>query len=101
MRIPQQFQCAGHIIKVELHDSLDDNRYGAFYDAPGVIKIAKTLTVEDYGKVELTEQQMENTFWHEYFHCCQFFAGERMTEQQAQVYANFMTEFNKTQNLPF
>ena len=101
MNIPQQFQCADHIIKVELHESLNDNRYGAFYDAPGVIKIAKTLNVEDYGKVELTEQQMENTFWHEYFHCCQFFAGEPYSEQQAQVYANFMTEFNKTQNLPF
>ena len=101
MNIPQQFQCADHIIKVELHESLNDNRYGAFYDAPGVIKIAKTLNVEDYGKVELTEQQMENTFWHEYFHCCQFFAGEPYSEQQAQVYANFMNEFNKTQNLPF
>ena len=46
--IPESFECAGHTIKVEMHDELPDNRYGAFYDAPGVIKIAKSLSVEDY-----------------------------------------------------
>ena len=40
--IPESFKCAGHTIKVELHDELPDNRYGAFYDAPCVIKVAKT-----------------------------------------------------------
>lgn len=101
--IPESFECAGHIIKVEMHDELPDNRYGAFYDAPGVIKIAKSLNVEDYGKVELTEHQMMNTFWHEYFHCCQFFAGEKYSETQAQTYANFMCELIKTKQskLPF
>ena len=101
--IPESFECAGHTIKVEMHDELPDNRYGAFYDAPGVIKIAKSLSVEDYGKVELTEQQMMNTFWHEYFHCCQFFAGEKYSETQAQTYANFMCELIKTKHskLPF
>ena len=101
--IPESFECAGHTIKVEMHDILPNNRYGVFYDAPGVIKIAKSLNVEDYGKVELTEQQMMNTFWHEYFHCCQFFAGEKYSETQAQTYANFMCELIKTEQpkLPF
>ena len=76
---------------------------GAFYDAPGVIKIAKTLLVEDFGKVQLTEQQMMNTFCHELVHCFQFFYGDKWSETQAQVYANFMCEFltTKTNNLPF
>ena len=101
--MPESFKCAGHTIKVELHDELPDNRYGAFYDAPGVIKIAKTLTVEDFGKVQLTEQQMMNTFCHELVHCFQFFYGDKWSETQAQVYANFMCEFltTKTNNLPF
>ena len=101
--IPESFKCAGHTIKVELCDELPDNRYGAFYDAPGVIKIAKTLLVEDFGKVQLTEQQMTNTFCHELVHCFQFFYGDKWSETQAQVYANFMCEFltTKTNDLPF
>lgn len=101
--IPESFKCAGHTIKVEMHDKLPNNQYGAFYDAPGVIKIAKTLNVEDYDTVELNELQLENTFWHEYFHCCQFFAGEPYSEERAQVYANFMCELIKTKQskLPF
>lgn len=101
--IPESFECAGHTIKVEMHDELPGNQYGLFYDAPRVIKIARSLNVEDYGRVELTEQQMMNTFWHEYFHCCQFFAGEKYSETQAQTYANFMCELIKTKQskLPF
>ena len=101
--IPTEFKCAGHTIKVELVDQLDDNRYGAFYDAPGVIKVAKSLLVEDYGKVELTELQKINTFFHELIHCFQFFAGEKSLETQAQTYANFMCEFLETKDnkLPF
>lgn len=101
--IPESFECAGHTIKVEMHDKLDNNRYGTFYDAPGVIKIAKTLSVEDYDTVELTEQQILNTFFHEVMHCFQFFAGEKYSETQAQTYANFMCELIKTKQskLPF
>lgn len=101
--IPESFECAGHTIKVEIVDQVSGNRYGAFYDAPGVIKIAKTIDFEDYGEVVLTELQMLNTFWHEYFHCCQFFAGEKYSETQAQTYANFMCELIKTKQskLPF
>ena len=31
MKIPEQFQCAGHTIKVEMHDKLPHNQYGSFY----------------------------------------------------------------------
>lgn len=101
--IPESFECAGQLIQVKIVDQLPGNNYGLFYDTPGVIKIAKFLNVEDYGKVELTERQMMNTFWHEYFHCCQFFAGEEYSETQAQTYANFMCELIKTKQskLPF
>ena len=101
--IPTEFKCAGHTIKVELVDQLDDNRYGAFYDAPCVIKIAKSVLVEDFGKVDFTETQLRNTLFHEIMHCFQFFAGEKCSETQAQVYANFMCEFLETKDnkLPF
>lgn len=96
MKIPEFFECAGHLISVEMHNSLKDNQYGIFYDAPGVIKLAKTLNVEDYGEVKVNDLQLSNTFWHEFFHCCQFFAGEPYSEEKVQVYANFMCEFFKT-----
>lgn len=94
--IPESFKCAGHTIKVEICDELPNNRYGTFHDIPCVIKIARTLFDEDFGKVQLTEQQMMNTFCHELIHCFQFFYGTKMSETEAQVYANFLQEFINT-----
>ena len=39
---------------------------------------------------------MENTLWHEILHAFQFYATTEYDEAQAQVYANFICELNKT-----
>ena len=64
---------------------------------------AKTVDVDDIGKVELTEQQILNTFMHELMHVWQFYFNNHYDEAQAQVFANFMCEYIKTKEnqLPF
>lgn len=101
--IPEKFQCAGFTIQVKLVDKLTDNAYGNYCDATNTISIAKTVDVTDIGKVELTDQQMLNTFMHELVHVWQFYFNNNYDEAQAQVFANFMCEYVKTKEnqLPF
>ena len=102
--IPKQFNCAGFTIKVELEDHLNDNNYGCFCDATNTIKLARTVDVgefENLGKVTLTEQQIQNTFYHELMHVWQFYFNNQYDEAQAQVFANFMSEFIRKKNMPF
>lgn len=93
--IPKQFNCAGFTIKVEIENHLNDNQYGCFCDATNTIKIARTVDVEGT-KVTLTEQQIQNTFYHEIMHVWQFYFNNQYDEAQAQVFANFICEFIKT-----
>lgn len=101
--IPEKFECAGFVINVKLVDKLHNNEYGLYCDATNTISIAKTVDVDDIGKVELTEQQILNTFMHELVHVWQFYFNNRYDEAQAQVFANFMCEYIKTKEnqLPF
>ena len=102
--IPKQFNCAGFTIKVEIEDHLNGNNYGYFCDATNTIKLARTVDVEgaeNIGKVTLTEQQIQNTFYHEVMHVWQFYFNNQYDEAQAQVFANFMSEFIRTKNMPF
>jgi hypothetical protein len=101
--IPEKFECAGFVINVKIVDKLHNNEYGLYCDATNTISIAKTVDVADIGKVELTEQQMLNTFMHELVHVWQFYFNNTYDEAQAQVFANFMCEYIKTKEnqLPF
>lgn len=92
MTIPKEFKCAGFTIKVTIVDSLPDNEYGNFCDATNEIKIARTMKVEDK-VVELTKEQLLNTYLHELWHCFQFYFDNSYSEAQAQTYANFMCEY--------
>lgn len=94
--IPKHFECAGFTIKIEIVDKLKSNNYGQFCDATNTIKIAKTVEIEDEGTVELTEEQRFNTFFHELVHVFQFYYDNEYCEAQAQVFANFLCEYEKT-----
>lgn len=98
MNIPKQFKCAGFTINVVIKDSLEDNSYGNYCDATNTISIAKTVKVNDK-VIKLTERQMFNTFFHEVVHVWQFYYDNQYDEAQAQSYANFMCEFETTQEL--
>lgn len=95
MIIPKKFKIANNWVTVEVVDSLPNNDYGTFCDAKQLIQIAKTVIADDE-VVELTKEQLENTFWHEYCHAMQFYFDNNYNEAQAQCYANFICEFFNT-----
>jgi|GEM_PF-1171853 len=92
MQLPSEFKCAGFTIKVEIHDKLKDNNYGDFDDARNLIRIARKVEVDGV-EVELSEEQRDNTFYHELIHCFQFYFNNDTDEAEAQTYANFICEY--------
>lgn len=96
--IYKQFKIANQVVRVELMDFVEESKYGDFTDAKNLIRIAKKIKVEGE-VVELTPEQIENTFWHEVFHAFQFFFDNDYNEAQAQSYANFMQEVFATGNV--
>ena len=70
-----------------INDSVD------WCDATNTITLAKTVELEDKTVINLTEDQITNTFWHELIHCFQFYFDNGYNEAQSQVYANFMCEY--------
>ena len=96
MQLPSEFKCAGNTIKVQLVEKTHNNNYGNWCDVTNTITIAKTIELEDKTVVRLTEDKMNNTFWHELIHCFQFYFDNSYSEAQSQVYANFMCEYLKS-----
>lgn len=96
MKIPESFNCAGFTIKVKIVDTIDENKFGDCCVVRNEIRIAKYLFDANNEKVELTEDQMFNTFAHELVHVWQFYHNNELSESEAQVFANFICEFLKT-----
>jgi hypothetical protein len=94
-KIPKKFKIANNWITVNIVDSIQDSKYGTYNDVKQLITIAKTVEIDDE-VVQLTEEQILNTFMHELTHCMQFYFDNNITEAQAQVYANFLCEFLNT-----
>ena len=93
--IPKSFKIANQTITVNVVDKIDGGSYGNFSDVINEINIAKNI--EFNGKVyQLTEEQIENSFYHELWHSFQFYFCNKYDEAQAQVFANFMREFLST-----
>ncbi len=94
MKIPQKFKIANNWITVEFVDDLD-GKYGTYNDVTAIIQLAKSIKV-DNEVIKLSEEQITNTFWHEYCHAMQFYFDNSTSEAQAQSYANFICEFFDT-----
>lgn len=91
MQIPKGFTLHGCPITVEIVDKLDDNNYGEFIDAKELIRIARTVKV-DKETVQLSQAQIENTFWHEVIHAFQWHVKGEYDETEATSYAGLMVE---------
>lgn len=63
-KIPKKFKIANNWITVNIVESLSNSEYGTYNDAKQEINIAKTIDTDE-GTVQLTEEQMLNTFMHE------------------------------------
>lgn len=91
--IYKRFKIANQIITTHLQDFVaEGSEYGQFSDAENAIFLAKKIILDGGKTIELTKEQIENTWWHECIHAFQFYFNNKFDETQAQVYANFMQE---------
>ena len=94
IKIPKQFSFAGIIFKVEIVDTVktdSESDYGIFDTNQNTIKLAKYIDGET-----VTEQTMENTFYHELAHALQYYYNNELDESFAQCIGNFLMEYNHT-----
>lgn len=97
MDIPNKFKIANQVITISLEDKVTrsngDEIYGLYDDVNCTIKLAKKVN-----DVELSEEQILNTKWHEIFHVFQSFYDNSCDEAEAQTFANFMREYESTKS---
>lgn len=97
MKIPKQFCIAGgKKVDVEMVDEIDDfSTYGNFSVVHSKIKLAKYVKCEGE-TVEVSEEDLERTFYHELVHCMNYYYNCETEEVIAQVFSNFIYEYIKT-----
>lgn len=96
MEISKTFSIAGRKFNVEFVDILNGgNDYGSFNDLTGTIKIANKIKFGDELEI-VPEGVIINTFWHELFHVFNYYYNNETSETLAQVFANFMAEYNQS-----
>lgn len=95
MKLPKEFTIANNKYTIDFTDTVKDvtgnDLFGDHSAVTNKIRIAKTVD-----KVELNEEQIKNTFWHELFHAFQYFFCNRCDEAEAQCFANFMREYESS-----
>lgn len=85
---PKEFTIANINIRFEYKETLDNGDFGIFQAKRNLIQIATTHEGEP-----LSDEIIDNTVWHEIFHAFQYYYNNEFDEAQAQVYANFMREY--------
>lgn len=96
MIIPKKFKVAGFDINVEFIDKLESNNYGNWCDVTNNIKLAKNISLSNGELTPLQDRQIENTFLHELYHAFQFYSGKSYSEEDCNMFANFMLEYFET-----
>lgn len=92
--IPTSFTIANIPFKVEFVDLIEDN-YGEFDDLHSTIRIANKIKYN--GKIEEVPDNIKlNTYYHELFHCFNYYYNTELDESLAQTFANFMCEYKAT-----
>lgn len=98
MKIPKQFILHGHTITVREVEKLKSNNYGEYDSVREQISIAHKIE-SDGELVELTQTQIEATFFHELLHAFQWHIKGETDELEAQAYAGLMLEFIRTSGI--
>ena len=97
MNYPSKFKIANQEYKVKFVDYLEDGNFGEFDSVLAEIRIARRVrSGYDSELKELQPQQIENSYWHEVFHCFNWHFNTETDEGLAQSFANFMCEYNSS-----
>jgi hypothetical protein len=97
MKIPKSFIIHGHTVNVKLVEFCESG-FGNYNDATEEITIA-TKIMDDNKVYELTQVQIEHSFFHELIHCFQFHTKGEFNEAECQSYAGLLIEFFKTSGI--
>lgn len=95
--IPTQFTIHGHTVKVIQRDidNKEDNRYSYCDSVREEIVVFKQVR-SDGEPVDLTQEQIDSTFFQELCHCFQWYIKGQTNEWEAQSYSGLMVEFLQT-----
>lgn len=99
MRIPEKFTVNSQEIKIELVDTLPDQNFGEYCCITDTIKLATHVKDDDGTVYSLTEEQIENTLFHEVLHSFQWHSKGDYSETESNTYAGYLLEFFKSSGL--
>ena len=99
MKIPEKFTINLQEVKIEIVDTLPDQKFGEYNCITDTIKVAKYVKDDDGTIHPLKEEQMENTFWHELLHAFQWHSKGDFFEEESNTYAGYLLEFFKSSGL--
>lgn len=89
--IPKEFTIACNKITTIIVDEGED--FGSFDSLRNVINISLGVRDASGKLVTFTKEQVLNTYYHEVFHCFNYFFNTEMDEALAQTFANFTCEY--------
>lgn len=96
-KIPTTFSLAGLNFRVKhVNDVKNGEDYGRYVDVENTIELANKVKDDDNQWVIVPEDIKYNTFWHELFHVFNYYWNTEFDESLAQVFANFMVEYEQT-----
>ena len=79
--IPSKVRIANHWYKVTLCDFIDDgDTFGSHCNLTLEIKVAECMKTDDGKVINLTEEQIKNSFWHEMFHAFNYYYNNKQDE---------------------
>ena len=92
--LPSSFTLARNKVTVDFQEN--GRSFGEFDSFRNKITVFVTCKDDDGETVDLTKEQVINTFWHETAHALQWFYSSEMTEQFAQSFGNLLSDLDST-----
>ena len=98
--IPKYFKIGNQQYKVSIVDYLSDGNFGEFDSVKAEIRIARKVKSSYTDElVDLQDEQILNTWYHELFHCFNWHMNCDTSETIAQSFANFMREYETSKDV--
>ena len=99
MKIPEKFTINSQEITVEMVDILPNQKFGEYNCITDKIQLATNVKDDDGIIIQLKEEQIQNTFWHELLHVFQWHSNGDFSEQESNTYAGYLVEFFKSSGI--
>ena len=104
--IPKSFETSTLFIPVEVKEQVESNEYslgellGSVNPAKQAFQVGTDIKTYKSGVVidsfKLSPDKVIQTYFHELYHYFQEYCGKSFNEQDANLFSNFMLEYEKT-----